>query len=129
MKVGIPELHGSLDFEPTQTDEKTKDNAGLVLLTAGVVSCLDHIAGDDAAVWVREGALLNLTRNNLLNLIFQFESNFGNLLRRLGGLSLVGGIRRENCQEVSDVTQFLWIMTYGGDALLEGDGALWCGRS
>lgn len=96
VEIRIPELHRGLNLKPSQTREKTIDNAGLVFLTAGVFGCLDHILCDNATVRVGQDALLHLAGDQLLNLIFQTQSNLGNLLRGLGRWKLIGSVRREN---------------------------------
>lgn len=80
MEVRIPELYSSQTLEPAKTDEETEDYAGLVIFTAGIPSCVDHILCDDAAVWVGQEALFDLARNNLLDLILQSQSDFRNLV-------------------------------------------------
>lgn len=80
MEVRIPKLHSGLDLEPTQADEKTKDDTGFVIFATRVPSSRDHAAGDDAAVRVGQGALFHLTRDHFLDLILQSQSYLGNLL-------------------------------------------------
>lgn len=80
VEIRIPELHRGLDLEPSQTRQKTVDNTGLVIFTAGVFGGLDHIVCDNATVRVGQDTLLNLTSDQLLNLVFQAQRNFGDLL-------------------------------------------------
>lgn len=80
VEIRIPELHRGLDLEPSQTGEETVDNTGLIFLTAGIFGGLDHIVCDDATVGVGQDALLDLTDDQLLNLVFQAQRNLGDLL-------------------------------------------------
>jgi hypothetical protein len=83
MEISVPQLDIGLHFEPSQTDKKTEYHTGSVVLTAGPPSCFDYILGDDPTVGVGEDALVDLTGDDLFNLIFQSQSNLGDLL---GGL-------------------------------------------
>lgn len=79
MEIRIPELDRGLNLEPSQTDEETIDNAGLVVLTASLLGRLDDIVCDNTTIRVGQEALLHLAGHDLLDLILQSQSNFGNL--------------------------------------------------
>lgn len=80
VKVRIPKLDGGLDLEPSQTNQKTINNACFVFVSPSLLGSFNHIVRDDAAVWVGQEILLHFAGDNLLNLIFQPKSNLGNFL-------------------------------------------------
>jgi hypothetical protein len=80
VEIRIPELHRGLNLEPSQTCEKTIHNTRLVIFAAGALGSLDHMFGDNATVRVGQDALIHFTGDQLLNLVFQAQSNLSNLL-------------------------------------------------
>lgn len=118
----VPQLNVGLHFEPSQADEETKDHTGFVVLTTGPLGCFNYILRDNPAVGVSQGGLIDLTGDDLLNLVFQPQGDLGNLLGGLRRLSFIVSVGRKHCDAVSCVTRPVLTMTYVGDVrLLRGD--------
>ena len=67
-----------------------------MLLPAGFFGCLYDLARDDGAVCFCNLELFHLTANNLLNLVLQAESHFGNVGGLEGGFNQVVAVGGEN---------------------------------
>lgn len=96
MEIGIPKLEIGLFLEPSDTDEKTVNNTGLVILSASSLGSLDDLRRDEAAIWVGQNALVDLARHKLFDLILQSQSNLRNLFGRVRWRAFIGSISREN---------------------------------
>jgi hypothetical protein len=124
MEISVPQLDIGLELEPSQTDEKAKDHTGLVVFSTGLPGRFDYTLGDNATVGVGKGALIDLTGDYLLNLIFKSQGNLSNLLGGLQRLTLIVGVGRKHCDTVSCGTWPVLIMTYDGDVRPLRDDAL-----
>lgn len=83
MEISVPQLDRSLNLEPSQTNKQTVDNTSLVFLATSSLGSFNDILRDKMAVWVGQDILLDLAANDLLNLVFQSQCNFSNLLGRI----------------------------------------------
>lgn len=83
MEISVPQLDRSLNLEPSQANKQTVDNTSLVVLTTSSLGSFNDILRDKTAVWVGQDILLDLAANDLLNLVFQPQCNFSNLLGRI----------------------------------------------
>lgn len=133
MKIRIPQFNRRQDLEPAQTNKKTINHTGLVVLSGSPLGRLDHGRRDERAIGIGEVAFLNVTGDNLLNLVLQPERNLGNLLGRLRWLRLIDGVRGEHCDLVSCVIGdfqggVYFLMTYGDGTRPGRDGACGEGR-
>lgn len=77
MKLRIPKLRVSLGLEPPQTDQQTEEYACAMVITASLHRRFDDVLGDDAAVWRGERGIFELTRDDLFNLVLDFQRDFG----------------------------------------------------
>ena len=96
MEIGIPKLDRGLDIEPSKTDEKTEDYAGLVFLATSPLSSVNDTLRDNATVWVGQDARIDLTADYLLNLVFQTQRDLSNLFGGSRRFWLICGKRGEH---------------------------------
>jgi hypothetical protein len=80
MEVSIPQLKCRLAFEPSQTHEKTEWDTVTQVVSSRLDSSLDHIVGDDLAVGTSDRVFIQLTGDNLFNLVLQPQSDLGHFL-------------------------------------------------
>jgi hypothetical protein len=79
--VGVPELGGGLLLEPLLHHQQTVHHTGCPLaVPTGLVRRLQHRICDDRAVWLGDLVLLNLVRDNLLDLVLQAQADLGDFL-------------------------------------------------
>lgn len=64
-------------LEPTVADEKTVYHAGSVFFTAGFLGRLDDLVRYDGRIGLCNPCFLKLTWHDLLDLVFEAQSNFG----------------------------------------------------
>lgn len=77
MELCVPELCVSLGLEPSQTDQQTEQYACAIVVAASLLGRFDDFLGDDAAVGRRERGIFDLTRDDLFDLILDFQRDFG----------------------------------------------------
>ena len=79
--VGVPELGGGLLRKPLLDHQQTVHHTGgLVAVPTSLVRRLEHRICDDRAVRLGDLVLLNLVRDDLLDLVLQAQADLGDFL-------------------------------------------------
>lgn len=97
VQIGVPELEPRLLLEPAFADEEAVDDAGVVVLPARLAGRRHHFARDDRAVGAGDFRLFQLAWYDLLDLVFEPESYFGDFGGRDGGGDAVAAGDGEDC--------------------------------
>jgi hypothetical protein len=77
VEIGVPKFGIRLFLKPFHDHEQTVNDACRVLLSTGLFRCLQNFLGQDRAMRLDDLFLLELARNDLLNLVFEAKRDLG----------------------------------------------------
>lgn len=103
----LPQFLLPLLLEPPVADKQAVYHASPILVSAGLFRRSYDLRRDDVAVGLGQGRPLLLEGDDLLNQVFQTQSDLCNLLRWQRGSDLIAAIRGEHCDGISVVTGYI----------------------
>ena len=90
VQICIPEFQHGLPLEPAVADQQAEDDTCGVFFAAGGLGGGDDGRGDDGGMGFCDFGFFELAGDDLLDLVFQTESDFGDGSGRKGGGNEIG---------------------------------------
>ncbi len=105
VQIGVPELDVGLSLEPAQADEQAVDDAGLMLFPTRFPGRSNDVGGDDRAVGLGDFPFFELAGDDLFDLVFEPERDFGDVFRRHRGFNEIVRIGGEDWKSLATAGQ------------------------
>lgn len=105
MQIGVPELDVGLPLEPAKADEQAVDDAGLVLFPTRFSGRSNDVGGNDGAVGFGNFPFFELAGDDLFDLVFEPERDFGDVFRRHRGFNEIVRIGGKDLKSLAKAGQ------------------------